>query len=70
MKVKWLFELDGQLHTVDLSHTDLSGRKKVKLDGVTIHDTGPVLIERGLQVTPLARAVAALRSLQFWRLSR
>eukprot|EP01050_Picozoa_sp_SAG11_P028016 SAG11_NODE_7325_length_1160_cov_1.356268_1_plen_128_part_10 len=49
MNVRWLFELDGQLHNLEITHSDLTGRKTVKLDGNITLDTGAVLIERGLQ---------------------
>ena len=42
MKVRWLFELEGNLHNIEIEHSDLSGRKIVALDGNAIHDTGPV----------------------------
>eukprot|EP01050_Picozoa_sp_SAG11_P022127 SAG11_NODE_4103_length_2063_cov_2.553971_1_plen_169_part_00 len=51
MKVKWALELDGEVHMVEAEHGDYSGRKQIMLDGNVIHDSGAVVIDRGLEHT-------------------
>ena len=48
MKVKWVIEVDGEVHMVEVEHGDYSGKKVLMMDGNQIHDSGAVLLDRGL----------------------
>lgn len=40
---KWMLELDGKEHTVELEHTYLSSKSAITLDGALIHKSSKLI---------------------------
>ena len=56
MKVKWILELDGEVHMVEIEHGDYTGKKQIFHNGNQIFDSGGVLFDRGMEHTFYAQS--------------